>query len=169
MSELAVSINGETFRFEIQVTNAVENKWSVWSQGEPIEVLVPQSDAPLQEMDWLIVDGKPYEIVFDPALRWIQSQGRNYQIHIRDLEQAVSRPHSTDGRIKAPIPGQINQVLVKPEQRVDMGETLIILEAMKMENHIVAPSSGVVSSVHVVPGQGVMLNQVLAEITLGGG
>lgn len=165
MSKLDVTVDGQTFRIETDATNPVENEWTLRVQGDPLSVLVPQYDTPLEEMDWLIVDGQPYEILFDPALHWIQSQGRSYRVQVRDLDAPVTRPHSTDGRIKAPIPGQINQILVAPGQRVEAGDTLLILEAMKMENHIVAPLRGIVSSVLVVPGQGVMLNEVLAEIT----
>jgi biotin carboxyl carrier protein len=45
-----------------------------------------------------------------------------------------------------------------------MGDTVLILEAMKMENHILAPLSGVVSTLGVSAGQSVTLNQLLVEI-----
>lgn len=165
MHKLAVTIDGQTFQIEIDSASTVENGRCVRVQGDAIEVVVPQNNAPLEEMDWLIVDGEPYEVLFDPALEWIQSQGRSYRIEIRDLDEPVTQPYSTDGRVKAPIPGQINKIMVEPGQRVEVGATLLILEAMKMENHIVAPVQGIVSSIHVTPGESVLLNKVLAEIT----
>lgn len=165
MHKLAVTIDGQTFQIEIDAVCAVENERCVRVHGELIDVVVPQFNAPLEEMDWLIIDGQPYEVLFDPAMYWIQSQGRSYHVDIADLDESVSRPYRTDGRVKAPIPGQINKIMVEPGQRVEAGDTLLILEAMKMENHIVAPLKGIVSSVHVTPGETVMLNKVLAEIT----
>ena len=44
--------------------------------------------------------------------------------------------------IKAPMPGTILNILVKPGQKVAKGDTLLILEAMKMENEIVSPQIG---------------------------
>lgn len=165
MHKLAVTIDGQTFQIEIDAVSAAENERRVRVQDDQIVVIVPQDNAPIQEMDWLIIDGKPYEVLFDPALDWIQSQGQSYHVEIRDLDEPVTRPYSTDGRVKAPIPGQINKIVVEAGQRVEAGDTLLILEAMKMENHIVAPVGGIVSSLHVSAGESVMLNKVLAEIS----
>jgi biotin carboxyl carrier protein len=48
---------------------------------------------------------------------------------------------------------------------VEVGQPILVLEAMKMENEIRAPRAGVVSRLDIVPGQGVALHEVLAEIT----
>ena len=57
--------------------------------------------------------------------------------------------------IKAPMPGTILNILVKPGQKVAKGETLLILEAMKMENEIVSPRDAVVAGVSVNKGESV--------------
>lgn len=67
--------------------------------------------------------------------------------------------------IKAPLPGLITKILVKPGKTVKAGEHLLSIEAMKMENNISAPAGGKVKKVHIKAGQEVQNNQLL--ITLG--
>jgi biotin carboxyl carrier protein len=66
--------------------------------------------------------------------------------------------------VKAPIPGQIAQVLVTAGQPVKAGQTLIILEAMKMRNEIRSQAAGTVSVVHVAAGQTIARGDLLVEI-----
>ena len=66
--------------------------------------------------------------------------------------------------VEAPMPGNILQVKVGVGQKVDAGESLIILEAMKMENEIVAPLGGVIVSVDVKKGDTVEAGQVLITL-----
>jgi 3-methylcrotonyl-CoA carboxylase alpha subunit len=56
------------------------------------------------------------------------------------------------GKIVAPIPGKVSTVLVEPGATVQRGQTLMVIEAMKMEHAITAPSDGVVESVGFAPG-----------------
>ena len=63
------------------------------------------------------------------------------------------------------IPGLIKTVLVAEGEQVEAGQPLFILEAMKMENEIHAPKSGVIGQIRVKPGQDVTLHEVLAEIS----
>ena len=66
--------------------------------------------------------------------------------------------------IKAFMPGKIVQVGVKPGDRVTPGASVLIIEAMKMENEIFCRGSGIVRAVHVKPGQAVENDAVLVEI-----
>ena len=66
--------------------------------------------------------------------------------------------------IEAPMPGNVLDIKTKVGANVSSGETLIILEAMKMENEIVAPSEGVVASVNVNKGDSVEAGQVLITL-----
>ena len=56
------------------------------------------------------------------------------------------------GKIVAPMPGKVSAVLVQPGATVQRGQTLMVIEAMKMEHAITAPSNGVVESVGFAPG-----------------
>ena len=66
--------------------------------------------------------------------------------------------------VPAPLAGNIFKVLVKPGQQVNEGDTVLILEAMKMETEISAPKSGVVADVNVGEGDSVAVGDVLLTI-----
>ena len=66
--------------------------------------------------------------------------------------------------IEAPIPGKILSVSVTPGNSVNEGDTICVIEAMKMENPILAPVSGSVTEVGVSPNQVVKTGQTLAVI-----
>ena len=66
--------------------------------------------------------------------------------------------------VKAPMPGNIIKVNVKPGASVKKGDVLVVLEAMKMENDVCAPSDGVVASVEVSQGATVETDAVLVTL-----
>lgn len=69
-----------------------------------------------------------------------------------------------DLKIAAPMPGKILGLKVNPGQAVKRGDVLVLLEAMKMENEIVAPSDGTVASVNVATGDSVEAGATLATL-----
>ena len=73
---------------------------------------------------------------------------------------------STQGSVKvnAPMPGKILEVKANAGQSVKKGEVLVVLEAMKMENEIVAPQDGTVASINVAVGNSVEAGNVLATL-----
>lgn len=78
---------------------------------------------------------------------------------------APRKPTDTGGNvIKAPIPGLILEVKVKTGDPVTPGQTVIIMEAMKMENRITATVSGTVKEIHVQKGSEVMTGTPLLEL-----
>ena len=66
--------------------------------------------------------------------------------------------------LKSPLPGSITKILVTPGQAVKRGETVMMMEAMKMENEIKAEKDGVVAEIKVAVGQNVMNDEVLLTI-----
>lgn len=68
------------------------------------------------------------------------------------------------GAVTAIMPGLIIKVLVREGDRVQAGDTVMILEAMKMQNELHAKQSGVVRSIHVKQGESVEMRQVLAIV-----
>ncbi len=66
--------------------------------------------------------------------------------------------------IKAPLPGSIFKLFVKEGDVVKEGDKLLIMEAMKMENDVLAEKSGTVTNVRVAVGDSVLQNDVLLEI-----
>ena len=71
---------------------------------------------------------------------------------------------TTNTAVKSPLPGTIITVLIKEGDQVRLGQKLLTMEAMKMENNILAEKDGLVSSVKVKPGDSVLQNDVLLEI-----
>ena len=68
------------------------------------------------------------------------------------------------GALEAPMPGRVTAVKAEPGQRVERGEELLVVEAMKMENALRAPRGGVVRAVHVTAGEMVAPGRPLVEI-----
>jgi acetyl/propionyl-CoA carboxylase alpha subunit len=75
-----------------------------------------------------------------------------------------SGPGSGPRPIRAPMPGLVVAVAVSPGDAVRAGQTVVIIEAMKMENDLKAEADGVVSSVRVGPGEPVEKGAVLVEL-----
>lgn len=68
------------------------------------------------------------------------------------------------GRITAPMPGLVLDIVASEGQRVSKGETLAVLEAMKMQHQMAAPFDGTVTAVHVESGKQVAAGDVMIEI-----
>lgn len=75
----------------------------------------------------------------------LQYEGREYRLF--DAAQQRSTAPRTAGDLRAPMAGKVIQVLVADGDQVTAGDTLLILEAMKMEQQIVAPHDGIVDRV----------------------
>ena len=67
-------------------------------------------------------------------------------------------------KITAPMPGTILNVTANPGDKVKKGQVLLILEAMKMENEIVAPEAGMVATVNVTKGTSVNVGDLLVSL-----
>jgi biotin carboxyl carrier protein len=99
-----------------------------------------------------------HEVVFDGS-------PLPFRIHDVKTGAAGGEGGGTRGaRVKPPMPGKIVTVAVNEGDEVTTGQVLIILEAMKMQNEIVAPGPGTVKKVHVKAGQNVEGKDVLLEL-----
>lgn len=85
------------------------------------------------------------------------------QANAAPAPQAVVQSNVAGEAVKAPMPGTILSIKVKQGTTVKKGDVLFILEAMKMENEIVAPKDGIVS-IAVASGASVATGDVLAAI-----
>ena len=95
----------------------------------------------------------------------------NYTVKIsNEIDQLIKemgftlRSSVKANSIKAPMPGIILSVNVEENQEVKEGETLLILEAMKMENAISAPKSGFIKSIYAKSGETVEKGELLIEM-----
>ena len=77
---------------------------------------------------------------------------------------APAAPAGAGSPVKAPLPGTISSVNVKVGDKVNVGDTVVVLEAMKMQNNIEAENSGTVTSILVNQGDSVMEGATLITI-----
>jgi pyruvate carboxylase subunit B len=122
----------------------------------------------------LVIDGHSFAIPVEPKGRgeWtLMPHGERFDVevvdertrHIRGLTSAGDR-RSGPAALKAPMPGLVVRVQVEVGQRVTAGTPVVVLEAMKMENQLKAPSAAVVTAVHVSAGEAVEKGRVLLEL-----
>lgn len=71
---------------------------------------------------------------------------------------------TTNKPVAAPLPGTINEIKVKVGDKVNTGDTVVVLEAMKMQNNIDAETSGTITSINVNKGDAVMEGDTLVTI-----
>lgn len=81
-------------------------------------------------------------------------------------DQLLSSVHKTSGKVtvKAPMPGMIVKLLKNENSEIDSGDSVLILEAMKMENDIKSPKKGKILKFNIKEGEAVEKGSVLFEI-----
>ncbi|MFQ5711909.1 MAG: biotin/lipoyl-containing protein [Candidatus Geothermarchaeales archaeon] len=141
----------------------------------------------------VIVDGKPHEVEIEEGGLGeplsVTVDGESYRVEVEEaevgptrVEEAVVKPLTRpapavepalekppemtveEGVVRAPIPGKILSVKVEVGGSVEVGDVLLVLEAMKMENEIKAPKAGVVREIAVSEGVNVNYGDTLLII-----
>lgn len=113
----------------------------------------------------LLIDGQPITayVSSDMAKRWVTINGQTVMLtKTSGAKQGVRHDHA--GGLIAPMPGQVRSVNVSVGDAVKKGQTLVVVEAMKMEIRIQALKDGMVKTVHVKQGQTVEREQILIEM-----
>ncbi len=101
----------------------------------------------------------------DGTKRWVTVNGQTFVLtKATGATRRGGHAHHAAGELTAPMPGLVRAVQVTEGESVEKGQTLLILEAMKMEIKVAAPQAGQVKSLKVKPGQTVERDQILAEI-----
>ena len=119
----------------------------------------------------VMVNGQKYNVKSSDKQDAFVINGQEYFIEIEEgcsdegSGSSVAASASSNGtEIKAGIPGSIFKVLVNVGDKVSKGQPVIVIEAMKMEIEVAAPSDGVVSSVRVKQGDTIVNNQLLVTL-----
>ena len=102
------------------------------------------------DVTWVFVDGRVFELVEVRPGHRARSIGPGHHVH--------------HGSLTAPMPATVRRVAVKVGDTVTRGDTLVILEAMKMELPVRAPATGTIRAVHCHEGELVQAGLVLIEI-----
>jgi len=119
----------------------------------------------------VLIDARPVEA-------WVRRQGetiavdlrgRTFRFRVRDprapkLSRRRSLADASRGELHAPMPGLVVQILTHEGEEVEAGRPVVVVEAMKMQNALVAPIAGRVRSIPVTPGTAVETGQLLLAI-----
>lgn len=127
-------------------------KYKVSLNGKIYEVEVEKGEA-------ILLD--EYELVAPKVAPAVASAPAQVEAPVQASAPAVNAGASA---VKAPLPGVVVAVKAQVGQAVKAGETVLIIEAMKMENEIVAPSAGTVKAIYVQKGATVQTDAPLFEI-----
>ncbi len=106
---------------------------------------------------WLTLDGETVEVV-------IATRGDDVFIHVDGEAHQLQYEHPLDrlahqaggaaaDSVRAPMPGSLVSVAVKAGDTVSKGQTLLVMESMKMETTVISPRDGVVAEIHQAMGQ----------------
>jgi len=118
----------------------------------------------------LVVDNACHDLVVQDraGLRTLYLDGSPYAAEVARTPRAVAGGRQPQGarteEVRAPMPGLLVAVQVGEGAPVAMGQSLVIIEAMKMQMEIRAPHAGTVRRVHVSPGQELAAGQLLVTV-----
>jgi biotin carboxyl carrier protein len=160
-----VTIAEKVYRVELVRT---EQEWKCKLDGRemPLDVVSAQDG-----MLSLLLQGKSYEVKQETVgaeSNVVVGQER-FSASVRDPRSFRSRRRSSAGeqgvmKIKAPMPGKVVRILAPAGSQVEMGQSVVVIEAMKMQNELKAPKTGVVKKISVAEGAAVEAGQALAEV-----
>lgn len=142
MKEYKYTINGN--KYEVAINSINDNIANVVVNGEEYEVQMEKEPEPVKKK----VVVRP---VAQPEAETASAPTSTYKV---DLNNAV----------KSPLPGVITEIKVKVGDEVKAGDTVVVLEAMKMANNLDAEKSGKVTAVLVKEGESVMEDTPLVVI-----
>ena len=108
----------------------------------------------------------------------IKVNGKSYRVELEEIEQVDTAPLeekkrqetkkiiNNDGakEVVSPIQGQVTNIKVKVGDKVQKGDVLLIIEAMKLENEVVSPFEGEIAEILVSKGQNVKAKDVIITI-----
>ena len=144
-----VTVNGNPLDWDLAV--APDGSWSIIYEGKHhlVRVISYQPDAKKMTLSF---NGKIVYLGFKDASDVLLEKLGMSTVSASKVKQILS-----------PMPGLITDVKVQEGQQVEIGEPLLVLEAMKMENVVKATAPGVVSAIHVQKGDRIEKGSVLIE------
>ncbi len=161
--EIEVEIEGERVRIDGQERHA---HLSVLP-GTPLRQLVVDGrSVPLSVAEGEAGRGRGHWVLNRRGEEWVVEVVDERTRHIRSLAGAPEG-RLGGGAVKAPMPGLVVRVQVAVGDLVEPGDSLVVLEAMKMENELRAPQGGRVAAIGVEAGMAVEKGEVLVELAPG--
>lgn len=142
MKEYKYTINGN--KYEVAICEIVDNIATVKVNGEDYRVELEEEKKP----------EKP-KVTVRPTVAASNAP---------TTSASAASKANTQNAVKAPLPGVITEIKVAVGDEVNVGDTVVVLEAMKMANNLDAEKSGKVTAICVQPGQSVMEGDALVVI-----
>lgn len=136
----------------IDISEANGGVLSILYNGKSFEATVEEVDRKAKLLK-LVVDGQRYQVAIQEPIDTL--------LHELGLDMAASKKLEP---IKAPMPGMVLKVLVEAGQRIEKGEGLLILEAMKMENVLKAPAAATIKGIRIAERTAVGKGDVLIDL-----
>ena len=143
MKEYKYTINGN--KYDVSIGEIADNVATVTVNGETYKVEMEEEQKP----------EKPKVKVVPPTAKPSADGG--------SPASSTAKPNFRDA-VKAPLPGVITEITVAIGDEVKAGDTVVVLEAMKMANNLDTEKSGKVTAIFVQPGQSVMEGDPLVAI-----
>lgn len=118
----------------------------------------------------ILMDGRSYDawVEEQPGALVVVIDGHRFEIQARDPRRfsrgAAGRAGVGRQTVVAPMPGKIIRILVSPGQEVEVGQGILVVEAMKMQNEMKAAKAGRVATISAQEGSVVKAGEVLAVI-----
>ena len=172
--------NGFTFH---KVQNSKDMKYQYTVKGVDYEVEIQDIEGNIANVT---VNGIPFEVEMKQPVkagkqkvklseeRRVKSEEFNSSSSATNASSATSESSAPTTKpaaaaasgkpVVAPLPGTINEIKVKVGDKVNAGDTVVVLEAMKMQNNIDAETSGTIASINVNKGDAVMEGDTLVTI-----
>lgn len=115
------------------------------------------------------IDGRLLELEAFSDVVQLKTRHQRFECSVSDRPQIAAAQAAAETRsrhrvLTAPLPGQVAAVLVQPGDRVSAGQRLVLIEAMKMQNPILAERDGTVLRVFVNPGDTVQVAARLVDV-----
>ncbi len=140
-TEYNVKVHGETFHIK------------VGGVGHPVEGGKPY---------FIYVDGQLEEVIVESLLEVVPSAEGKIDVRVGGRSTLPKSVH--DGDVTTPMPGVVVAIKVKVGDTVTAGDTVLIVEAMKMQSEVHTSISGIVKAIYVAEGERVNPDEVLVEI-----
>ena len=136
-------------------------KFSFKIRGHKYDVEVLHQERNIIDLE---INGSQYSVELDQEIQMKKTPTLvRAAVH---THKPIQKKQATSGtlQVKCPLPGNIMQIMVKVGDTVGVGDKLLMYEAMKMENVVLAEKAGSISKIHVAIGDAVLQDAVLIDI-----
>lgn len=141
---MRVRVNGNDYDIKIIGQNVIVNEKQITAKFDEDQITI---EGKKFYLDYIEEDSDPSLMIVN-GMAYIVSKNSDLTISMKEL--------------RAPISGRIIEVLVKAGDDIKKGQQIVVLEAMKMQNHIYSPTTAKISELRVKEGQSVKTGEILA-------